>query len=53
MAEEAKRNSPSSLKMFLYIVLGLALLSITLELTGIAEVTGKQEKQEIIDRPHD
>lgn len=37
----------------LYIVLGIIILTMFLELTGIADVAGKREHQEIIDKPHD
>ncbi len=52
MTEAPKSKSPSTLKIIFYLLLGIGLLTLFLEMSGMADVVGKREKQEIIDRPH-
>ena len=47
----AKKTSP--LRMIFYVLLGLILLTVFLEFSGMADVAGKRETETIIDRPHD
>jgi hypothetical protein len=54
MSDQPAGAKPTSkFKLLLYIVLGIILLTVFLEMTGMADVAGKRENQEIIDRPHD
>lgn len=53
MAEEQAAPSISSWRVLFYIIIALILLTIFLEATGLADVAGKQESEQIIDRPHD
>lgn len=54
MSEQRAPQKPTSKFMLLvYVILGIILLTVFLEVTGLADVAGKRENQEIIDRPHD
>ncbi|MCX8212469.1 MAG: hypothetical protein OTI34_15555 [Lewinella sp.] len=53
MTDAPKQKKTSKMMALLYIVLGIIILTMFLELTGIADVAGKREHQEIIDKPHD
>lgn len=53
MSEVREKKPASALKVLFYIIVIAVLLTIFLEATGIADVAGKRENQEIIDRPHD
>jgi len=48
-----KKKKTSKLMMLVYLVLGIILLTVFLEVTGLADVAGKRESEELIDRPHD
>lgn len=50
---QAEKKQTSSLRILFYLIIGAILLTIFLEATGLADVAGKRENQEIIDRPHD
>lgn len=52
MTEAPKSKPTSTLKILFYLLLGIGLLTLFLELSGMADVVGKKEHQEIIDRPH-
>jgi len=52
MPEEIEAKSTSKLAVIFYIIIALVLLTIFLEATGLADVAGKRETEEIIDRPH-
>ena len=47
-----ERKKTSTLRLLIYLLLGFLLLTLILELTGTADVAGKRETEEIIDRPH-
>lgn len=53
MAEGQEAKKTSSIKMLFYLIIGAIILTVFLEYTGLADVAGKREKEEIIDRPHD
>lgn len=53
MNETPAPQKTSSLKVLLYIILGVVLVSVFLEMTGMADVAGKREHEQIIDRPHE
>jgi len=54
MSDRPAASKPTSkFKLLLYVILGIVLLTVFLEMTGMADVAGKRENQEIIDRPHD
>lgn len=42
----------SKLATLFYIILGIVFLTVFLEMTGIADVAGKREHQEITNQPH-
>jgi hypothetical protein len=52
MADITKKKRTSTFKIILYMIIGLVLLTLFLEMTGIADVAGKRETKTIIDRPH-
>ncbi|WP_187271084.1 hypothetical protein [Neolewinella aurantiaca] len=52
MTDAPKDKKTSKMMTLFYIILGIILLTVFLEMTGIADVAGKREQQEIIDRPH-
>lgn len=53
MAEERERKKKTStFMMLIYLILGIIFLTLVLEVTGIADVAGKRETEEIIDHPH-
>lgn len=52
MTEEESKPKTSKMKTLIYLILGLILLTVFLELSGIADVAGKRETETIIDRPH-
>jgi len=52
MTVAPQTKKASKMKMLFYIILGIILLTVFLEMTGIADVAGKREQQEIIERPH-
>lgn len=47
-----ERKKTSTLRLLIYLLLGFLLLTLILELTGTADVAGKRETEEIIDRLH-
>lgn len=53
MPGEKEAKPTSKLAVFFYIIIAIVLLTIFLEATGLADVAGKQETEEIIHRPHD
>ncbi|MEM6768957.1 MAG: hypothetical protein AAF597_00105 [Bacteroidota bacterium] len=53
MSEELEAKPTSKLIVLFYIIVAAVLLTIFLEATGLADVAGKQETEQIIDRPHD
>lgn len=53
MTDTPPKKKTSTLMLLLYLIIGFILLTIFLEMTGLADVAGKRENQEIIDRPHD
>lgn len=53
MSEIPKQKKTSTLKVIFYLIIGLVLLTVFLEVTGIADVAGKRETEKIINRPHD
>lgn len=53
MTAAPKSEKASKVKTLFYIILGIVFLTVFLEMTGMADVAGKREHQEIIDRPHD
>lgn len=53
MSEEIEAKPTSKLAVLFYIIIAIVLLTIFLETTGLADVAGKQETEQIIDRPHD
>lgn len=52
MTDAPQTKKTSKLKVLIYIILGFVLLTVFLEMTGIADVAGKREHQEIINQPH-
>ncbi len=52
MTDAQEKPKTSKLKTLIYLILGLVLLSVFLEMSGMADVAGTREKEEIIDRPH-
>jgi hypothetical protein len=52
MTEVEDKPKTSKMKTIIYIILGLILLTIFLELSGLADVAGKRETETIINRPH-
>ncbi|MEM9525768.1 MAG: hypothetical protein AAGA31_04115 [Bacteroidota bacterium] len=52
MAEEREQKKTSKFMMLIYLILGIVLLTFILEATGMADVAGKRETEEIIDHPH-
>ncbi|MBC6994377.1 hypothetical protein QWY85_01480 [Neolewinella lacunae] len=42
----------STLRWLIYLILAILALTIFLEMSGLADVAGKRENQQIIDRPH-
>ncbi len=48
----APPKKTSTLRWLFYLLLAFLALTIFLEMSGLADVAGKREKQEIIDRPH-
>lgn len=52
MTDAPETKKTSKLATLFYIILGLVLLTVFLEMTGIADVAGKREHQEIINQPH-
>ncbi|MFT7121598.1 MAG: hypothetical protein ACJAZ9_001780 [Neolewinella sp.] len=52
MSEEVKKSGPSSFMVLIYIILAITLLTLFLEVTGMADVAGTRENQEIINNPH-
>lgn len=52
MTDAPKQKKTSKIMILFYIILGIIFLTMFLELTGIADVAGKREHQEIINRPH-
>lgn len=53
MTDAEEKPKTSKMKTLIYIILGLILLTVFLELSGIADVAGKRETETIIDRPHE
>ncbi|MEL7161163.1 MAG: hypothetical protein AAFN92_10430, partial [Bacteroidota bacterium] len=51
MSDAAKKPT-SKFMLFIYLILGIVALTLFLEVTGMADVAGKRETEEIIDRPH-
>ena len=52
MTDAPQKKKTSKLAALFYIILGLVLLTVFLEVTGMADVAGKREHQEIINQPH-
>jgi len=53
MMDDAHKKKPTSkLMLLLYLIIGMVLLTLVLEMTGMADVAGTRETEEIIDRPH-
>lgn len=52
MSDSTPTKKTSSFMVLIYIVLGLMAVTFLLEVTGMADVAGKQEHEQIIDRPH-
>jgi hypothetical protein len=52
MADTTQKKRTSTFKIILYLIIGLVLLTLFLEVTGIADVAGKRETETIINRPH-
>lgn len=52
MTDAPKTKKTSKMATLFYIILGIVFLTVFLEMTGIADVAGKRENQEIINRPH-
>jgi len=52
MNEPTPKKKTSYFMVLVYIVLGLLALTLLLEMTGMADVAGKREHEQIIDRPH-
>lgn len=53
MAEAQPKKKTSSLLMIFYLLLAGILLTVFLEVTDLADVAGKREHEQIIDRPHE
>lgn len=53
MPAEMDKKPTSKLAVLFYIIIAIVLLTIFLEATGLADVAGKEETEQIIDRPHD
>lgn len=53
MTDATPKKKTSTLAIIFYVIIGMVLLTVFLEMTGLADVAGKREHQEIIDRPHD
>lgn len=51
-APRPERKKSSTLRLLIYLLLAFLLLTLILEYSGIADVAGTREKEEIIDRPH-
>jgi len=49
---QAKKKKTSKFMTLVYIVLGIVALTVFLEMTGMADVAGKREHEEIVNRPH-
>jgi len=52
MTENQVKPKKSKMKILIYVILGLVLLTVFLEMSGVADVAGKRETETIIDRPH-
>jgi len=52
MTDAPKTKKTSKLATLFYIILGIVLLTVFLEMSGMADVAGTREHQEIIDQPH-
>ncbi len=53
MSADTDQKPTSKLAVLFYIIVAIILLTIFLEATGLADVAGTQESEQIIDRPHD
>ena len=52
MTDAEEKPKTSKMKTLIYLILGLVQLTVFLEMTGVAEVAGTRETEEIIGRPH-
>lgn len=52
MTDAQEKPKTSKMKTLIYLIIGLVLLSVFLELSGMADVAGKRETETIIERPH-
>ncbi|MEO0734008.1 MAG: hypothetical protein AAFZ52_14315 [Bacteroidota bacterium] len=52
MSDAPDKKPTSKFMLFIYLVLGIVALTVFLEVTGMADVAGKRETEQIIDRPH-
>lgn len=52
MTDAQEKPKTSKMKTLIYLILGLVLLTVFLEMSGVADVAGTRETEEIIDRPH-
>ena len=53
MSEEQEKKPLSAFRVLFYIIIAGILLTVFLEATDLADVAGKREHEQIIDRPHD
>jgi len=52
MSDDKVAKPTSRLTVLFYLILAAILLTVFLEGTGIADVAGKKEREEIIHQPH-
>lgn len=52
MTEAEDKPKTSKFKTLIYLILGLVLITVFLEMSGMADVAGKRETEVIINQPH-